>query len=283
MRRSAERMSSITGVLLLAVCGSVAVGEWMGACGSPAESTAATITHLPPVGYTEITDRDFSSKAQSRDDTAGAQGWDPDGEFAAPLFTVISDASAPRSAPLVGQMRYSAGFAGGDEPALLDKRIDAGYASLYIDLWLKLSPNWYGHPTGVNKILFIWMAGNPKFVLSADGEAQGVLRPSIRIQDSPDGTPVRGPNVVPTAEVVRGAWQHWQLIVTANTPGIANGAARWWIDGRLASDYRNIDMAASAESPTWQIFQWAPTWGGVGGVLANEQFMWWDHVYLSGK
>jgi hypothetical protein len=178
-------------------------------------------------------------------------------------------------------MKYPAGWSGGYAPAYVQKNIPSGNSKIYMSIWIKLSSNFYGHSSYVNKMLFMWMANKPKFILSADGPGNGALVPAIRIQDSPDGTDRRLPNVKTNAQVVRGQWQHWEVLVTGNTPGQANGQVQWWIDGTLVSDYRNINLAGSGESPTWQIFQWGPTWGGVGGSVPADQYVWWDHVYVS--
>lgn len=252
-------------------------------CGDASGTADVESTVLPPPGYTPITDRAFSSKAAARYDSVGAEGWDAGDEYDAALFSVVPDSSAPRSAPFVGQMRYPAGFPGGAEPAIVDKIIAGDFRSIFISLWVKISPNWYGHPSHVNKVVFMWMAGKPKLVLSADGEGYGPLHPAIRIQDSPDRTDARPPNVVPAAEVVRGQWQHWEIIAESNNPGQANGRVRWWINGLLVSDWSDIELADPGTTPRWEICEWGPTWGGMGGVLPAEQFMWWDHVQVAGK
>jgi hypothetical protein len=252
-------------------------------CGSASGAADVVSTVATPPDYTRITERAFSSKAASRDDSVGAEGWESGDEYNAPLFSIVSDPTAPRSAPLVGQMQYPVGFPGGSQPAIIDKVIVGNFRSISISLWVKLSSNWYGHSSHVNKVVFMWMAGFPKFILSADGAAYGPLYPTIRIQNSLDQTDARLPNVVPAAEVVRGQWQHWELLVDSNDPGSANGRVRWWINGLLVSDWSDIQLADPGTTPRWEIFEWGPTWGGVGDVLPAEQFMWWDHVIVSGK
>lgn len=251
------------------------------------EDAAATLTVestvLAPAGYTVITDRSFSAKGLTRNDAVGAEGWDPGDEYQASLFSIVTDNTAPKSGPLVGQMRYPSGFPGGAQPAIIEKPIEGNYTSIYMSVWVKLSSAWFGHPSHVNKVVFMWMDGHPKFILSADGEGANPLKPAIRIQDSPDHTDTRLPNFMPGAVVTRGVWQRWEVIAQANTPGRADGRVRWWIDGLLVSDWRDIEFIEPSGNPRWQIFEWGPTWGGVGSVLAAEQFMWWDHVYVAGK
>jgi hypothetical protein len=235
-----------------------------------------------PAGFTLFTERAFNSKASSSNDNAGAEGWLAGDESQWPLFSIVQDPTAPKSPGSVGQMKYPAGWSPGYAPGYADKNFTGSSTKVYMSIWVKLSSNFYGHSSYVNKMLFMWMAGQPKLILSADGPGTSPLVPSIRIQDSPDTQDHRWPNVVTSAQIVRGQWQHWEVLVSANTPGQANGQVQWWIDGQLVSDYRNINLAGSGESPAWQIFQWGPTWGGMGGAnVPADQYVWWDHVYVS--
>lgn len=248
---------------------------------APIASPSSSDYAHQPAGFTLFTERPFNSKATSSSDAAGAEGWNAGEEIQWPNFTIVQDGTAPKSPSNVGQMKYPAGFQGGNEPGYADKNFPSGYTKVYMSIWVKLSSNFYGNPTEVNKMLFMWMGGHPKFVLSADGVGTGTLAPTIRVQDAPDATPVRPPNVVANAQVVRGEWHHWEVLVTANTPGVANGQVQWWIDGTLVSDWRDINLAYSSDSPDWQIYQWAPTWGGIGGTVPADMYLWWDHVYVS--
>jgi hypothetical protein len=31
------------------------------------------------------------------------------------------------------------------------------------------------------------------------------------------------------------------------------------------------------------MLEWNPTWGGLGGSITATQYMWMDHIYISGK
>lgn len=246
---------------------------------APATPSSSSDYAHQPAGFTLFTERAFNSKAATGTDVTGAEGWNANQEFQYPLFTIAQDATAPKSASNVGQMKFPAGYSGGYSPGYAEKYFPSGYSKVYMSLWIKLSSNWYGNPTYVNKMLYLWIGGKPVFVLSADGPGTSPLYPTFRIENAPDATPRRLPNVDSTAQIVRGQWQHWEVLFIGNSAGQADGQAQWWIDGKLVSDYRNIAYASG--TPSWQIFQWGPTWGGIGGTVPADQYIWWDHVYVS--
>lgn len=249
-------------------------------------------SHEPP-GFTPLTDRDFSHKASADRDRGprGSQGWDGI-EFRAHNLTLVEDPTAPHSPPMVAQMRYPAGMKSGRAPGLAQLNIRARERprSLYVSMWVKLSPNFHGNQTGTNKIFHFWIqhdnpgqrskAGNRIF-LSAEGKAKGPLHPQVRLQGVPDErariTPRGG------ATIRRGAWQRWELLLELNTPGVADGRARWWIDGRLATEADDLLVVAAEETGRFQGVQFSPTYGGGGRPVPEEMFLWLDHVYVSGK
>lgn len=229
-----------------------------------------------PAHFTRITERDFSDRNQD--------GWDPvEGRYAARLDIVV-DSQAPKSGPLVFQMRYPAGFAGGSAPGTAQRSLGGHAHDLYLSMWIKLSANWQGHRTGTNKMFFLWINGQPRFFVSAEGVGSGPLLPQLRLQGSlPDPRPRLRANLAPRAQIARGKWQRWEFLLRMNTPGKANGEAHWWIDGTKVSEYRDLQFVSRSEPRVWGQFQWSPTWGGQQGTVTSEMSLRLDHFYASGS
>jgi hypothetical protein len=225
-----------------------------------------------PAGFTQITERGFDARVE--------QGWTDRGGN---NFSIITDGTAPRSPQNVGRATFPLGFAGGTGPILTGRDIRSGnFTSIYISFWIKLSPNWDGHTSFVNKIYHLWINGQNKVYLSAQGSNAGPLQPQVRLQGIPGPSITRNltPNVG-AVSITRGNWHRWELVVTANTVGNADGVVEWWIDGVKVGSYRDVQITSA--SRIWTNVDWNPTWGGTGDIVPADQFMYMDHIYISGK
>ncbi len=225
-----------------------------------------------PSGMTLISERPFN--ALQEDPT-----WDTDN-----TLSIFSDPSAPKSAPNVLRATYPTGYSsGGSAPGHAGRTIGS-YRVLYISYWGKLSDNFFGHDSGVNKQVYAWTGGNPSFYMNARGVGTATLVPEVTFQ----GTTTDGgqglylPNLVPSAHFTRGAWFHIEILLTGNTSGAANGTFDWWLDGVHVGSHSNYQFTSGTTG--WNVFEVRPVWGGVGGpdVPATMTFDM-DHVYLSGK
>ena len=225
-----------------------------------------------PAEFTAVTERSF--------DLLSEAGWSSSG----PLL-LVPDLTAPKSGGSVGQITYPAGFAGGSQPAFSAvSGVNArGYTQLYVSFWVKLSSNWQGHSSGVNKIGFVWLHGNPCVFFVPTGSGSGPLEARLWLQNVPLGGRQLAPNVNPNV-YTRGEWHRWEVLLVANTGDLANGEAHWWIDGAKVGEYRDIVYGTSAQSKFWgDELSWRPIWGGIGGTVSQTMFMWMDHYYASGR
>ena len=295
--RTISWSSSNTGVATVSSTGAVAavangtasiIATSEGKTGS-AMLTVATATpgSNEPAGAVVITERGFNNTIED--------GWTLP-SFAVPYLTIVQDGAAPKSPSNVAQIRYPAGFGGGDSPALAERDLTSGRATtLYVSMWLKLSSNWSGHPTGTNKVMHFWINGGNRVFAFADGSGNNVLTPRIGLQaisgayndgfGTTSTTVELRPNVSGQtgAQIVRGRWQRWEIAMTSNTNGDANGTLDWWIDGTHVGHYTGIAYVPAGASRTWDIVKWDPTWGGQGSSIPADQFMYMDHLYMSGK
>jgi hypothetical protein len=219
-----------------------------------------------------VTERSF--------DLLSEVGWSTNG----PL-TIVPDLTAPKSSGFVGQITYPAGFGGGYQPAFtsIGGINERGYTQLYVSFWVKLSSNWQGHSSGVNKIGFVWLHGNPCVFFVPTGSGSGPLEPLIWLQNIPPGGRRLTANVN-AVQFTRGVWHRWEVLLIANTGDLANGEAHWWIDGVKVGQYSDIQYGTSGQSKYWgDELSWRPIWGGVGDVVSQTMTMWMDHYYASGR
>jgi hypothetical protein len=227
-----------------------------------------------PLGFLQMNARPFQSKVEA--------GWLDRGDAA---FSIASDASAPISPSTIGRANFRQGFKGGSAPINTWYVIGgAKRTKLYISFWFKMSPNWQGHKSGVNKIFFFQINHKNMVNLDAHGSGASTLRPHISAQGINEDpvTRVFKANLNGAEVINRGQWEHWEAILTANTPGQPNGSVEWWLNGIRVGYHTNINYLPVGANNYWEEVKWNPTWGGVGDTVLQSQNMWIDDVYISG-
>jgi hypothetical protein len=227
-----------------------------------------------PAGMTQISDRPFNAVVEG--------SWDPYGSDA---FTIVSDATAPQSPSNVIRATYPAGFAAGQAPAFTTLP-HTQFAKIYICFAVKLSSNWVGNGSGVNKMMYEWTTvPHPSFFFGAYGTGGSTLQPEAMLQDivSHGGGVFFGPNLVPSAQIIRGKWQQIEIFIQGNSSGTADGTVDWYLDGIHVGSVGGIQWTSGAT--TFDTFQFYPIWGGgnTSPAITATQTMDWDHVYISGK
>jgi hypothetical protein len=198
--------------------------------------------------------------------------------------TFISDPTAPRSPNGVLRATYPAGFGGGSSP------VGNSYVywgpnpkrTLYTAIWFRFSPNFYGHPSNVNKMAYFYTpAFSGLFVLVANGAGMNPLYPEIRFQGTiSDGTSNLAPNLVPGATMPRGQWNLIEVLAVGNTAGNADGSIDVYLNGVHVT---HKTMQWETGNSTWGYFYYYPDWGGTGGTVPYDMWLDWDHAYLSVK
>ncbi len=222
-----------------------------------------------PPGFTTITDNSFNAPDDS--------GWALIDNTQS-LATRSVDPTAPFSPPGVLEYRYPIGFPGGIGPAA--EYIDLpNLRNVYVGAWWKVSNPWQGHPSNVNKveIFFPDEGGDVYMVMYGTPGGPYELRVIPQFKNMPSDWMMPNVNHVP---VTLGVWHRVEWLLMYNTsPFVANGVIRWWLDGKLLGDYRNVRFPATP-LVTYKV---SAIWGGVGGIKRENDYYWYDHVHISGK
>ena len=226
-----------------------------------------------PSGMTAINERSFNSLNED-------PAWE---NLSSPDATIVTDATAPQSPSNTVHFNYPAGFLGGGSAENTEISVGS-YRVFYFCYWIKHSSNWQGHLTGISKHGYVWMGGNPLFVYEAEGAGNQALHTRMALQGvvaQPNTDGWYGQNLVPNATLTRGQWDYIEILLTGNTSGTANGAMDVYLNGVQVSHWTGIQY--SSGTTAWNLFRIYPVWGGIGDVVSADQYLAWDHVYMSGK
>lgn len=231
-----------------------------------------------PGGFVCITNRSFGAREE--------EGWST---RRGNTFTIVEDKTAPVSPPYVGRAQFPVGFVGGSGPINTSAQLRGRRVrDLYMAFWLKLPEGFEGaQSAGINKVLHIWLGERSVVVFSAQGRGRNALMPQMRLQNVRADRRGVSFNLNPQREAVplisRGRWYEVEIHLTLNSPGESNGVVEWWIDGRLAGQYRNVGFVNGGDELYWSEISWNPTWGAPKDRVAREMAMLVDHFYVSAK
>jgi len=192
--------------------------------------------------------------------------------------TITSDASAPTSGS-VFQVKYPAGFNAGSAPATQYFPL-GGRRNVFVGMWWKANAGWQGHESNVNKLQFLFpTSGGGDMYMTAYGPPGGPFELRVNLQFiGADGRSWLRPNVG-SGIVSMGDWHRIEWLVEYNTNG-ANGIVRWWMDGQLIGDYRDVVFPSGG----FEEYKLSPTWGGMGGIAKQQtDYFWFDHVTISSR
>ena len=242
-----------------------------------------------PGGFKVITDRHFDSKALNNNDRgpSGSDGWSGT-EASYSTFTIVSDPTAPSGDGRTAQMFYSSGMRSGTGPATSTMYFQPNIQEIYISVWAKISSNWIGNQSSINKMFFVGVAGgNNQFIFTAYGSGQNALQARMSLQGVFDPRSFLLPNLGKQAYVPRGQWQRWEFVLRCNS-GLnrADGTADLWLDGVHVTSVNDINWTQTKHSTrpcNMNVFNWNPTYGGGGASPGADLYQWFDRVYISGR
>jgi len=218
-----------------------------------------------------------------------------------PRLTVDEAPDAPVSPPAVLKSKFPKGFEAGRGPVHFGGWDAAGdmegqKQKFYLSLWLKIvGPDFEIQSSGqkmgfiasalpINRAaatqVFLWLSGS--------GEQHAGRAFNVEARQETGPKPQGGFNRNMKQNVNRaqlmtcGQWHQWELVFELNTLGDRNGVLRWWIDGTLVMDHRDVTYIFGDNTNGFWNWKWNPTWGGTKGRRTREDYMLIDHVYMSG-
>lgn len=210
-------------------------------------------------------------------------GWDDD-HYNTGNMSLAAALDAPKSAPSIVSIKYPKGFGNGGAPVDCFKTLPSKVRTIEIDIWLKFSSNFVGHDSQVNKVIFIGAppqeGGSGPVYLGAIGQGSQTLSPEVRMQGT-GGTYNLTPNIRPAASIPRGVWTRWRTRITGNNPGASDAVVDWWINEEKVGSYAGERIMSG--DCVFSTLALAPNWGGLGGSVPADQFLYLDHLIIRGK
>ena len=269
---SAPGVATVTNGLVTGV----SAGQATVTATSEGRSGSATVTVTapapvppPPSGGIPELPSGYALRLQWAGSPAPPSGWPTGWAGSVPgSATVVSDATAPASAPLVTQITYPTGFHSGDEPQTWEYGGTSGASALTYTYWFKYSSGFQGEQSSVNKHIFVFASdGTPigytaarfsgtsatgyidwLFEQGATGSTAftwlAASRPSIRLDQ-------------------------WHRV----TVEVSRTTFRLWVDGTL------VGSRSGATFKTIGSMKIAPTWGGnTGDVMRSTGRLFLDEL-----
>jgi PKD repeat protein len=251
-------------------------------------SAGSTSTSTPsgggaePSGMTKLTETGFNCI-----NGCGEWGaWDQQYSGAA---NMVVDPTAPKSGSNVVQMNYTPSLRAGWAPMSFAPKSGSlpQKQTLYVAIWLKLSNNYVGQVSGVNKVLHFFTprsSGGNVAIFNIRGSGSGTLVPAFLLQGlatSPSAINLDAAASVCTT--VRGKWTKYEMVLKNSTPGVSDGTATLWMDGKKCVERTGLAFVRAGDSNKWETIWWSPTWGGTGSNPTTSFSESVDHIYVSGK
>jgi hypothetical protein len=246
------------------------------AAGNAATSSAVTVSVSntsgsawpnEPAGLTTINDQPWNQLI--------GNGWNYLRRTSSKDASIIADTTTPFSPVNDLRIVFTPDMMQDSEPTVHWMGLN-GIKEIYTGWWMKLSPNWSCSPAGCGKVTFLFSdAGQVYTNVYHSGANDGPpYRIGANTEWAPYGQQIWYPNVSTTA-INAGEWHRIEFYYRRETnPGVsADGIIRWWVDGTLNGDYKNVHYPASS----FVEFQYAPT---LQHPPAAEQYMYIDHTHV---
>jgi hypothetical protein len=225
----------------------------------------------------------FSSKADATLTTATSV-----------TMSVSKTSSAPSTDEKTLKVNLAKGWGGvGSDPAVVvDRPLTGGAAMVYIVAVVKVQ-KWGDPESQADNVIELSLAGagappDTKLSLALMTMDGANLTPAIRLSGLDQGysaeqlslksfQPMLPPNEsAVSAKLTQGVWHTWEILVTLNSAGSANGEITWWVDTKRAGAYSGFGFAPGTPAIT------GVRWVTLGHQpLDNPQTLWLDELDVS--
>lgn len=246
-------------------------------------SGTVNVTVLPsgtwptePAGLPVLSDYGFSDNipTSSADQAIpGTSGWriNYNGTHSGAIARRTTDPSAPFSAPDVLELPFPSGFQAGTGPATLYKPLP-GVRTLYAGFWVKVNAGWQGAPNNVNKLCYAQTNAGSMYVCFY-GTPGGPYELRLFPQFTGVSLDLWYRPTLATRAFTVGEWHRVEWLVQ-----YAGGRIAMALDGVKLTDVTGVPMPSAGLSE----YQIAAVWSGTG-AKTQQDYMWFDHVRLSGS
>ena len=242
-----------------------------------------------PAGFTQIEDQPWGAWGGWGHADPQGSGW--------PIL--VTNQNGTLSSPTALEFKYPAGMqGGGSDPgspghSWYDIPASRYSKELFVGIWFKVTPNFQGHSSGVQKLYYIGAhsSSNNDLWLEVDGSASGPLGVKLAGEFAglaPFSIEPNQTNYLPDVHlgeiplvITRGVWHRYELYVKLPATSGGNGTLRVWVDGVPAMNRTDVPMSFD-EQNGWQQVHLDPIWGGVGDTKQHDDYVWFDQTYISG-
>ena len=244
-----------------------------------------------PNGFTPVFNSPFTALITSTS-VPNSEGWRGSPATGLGNYSQANDATAPASPSQIVRITYPAGMPGGNDNSRIvyagPFATNTGY--LYQRITVKVDPNWSDNGNAGTKFSFF---KNTSLSINHFINLTGYGTPQFNVARQ-DPNDVGNDHYWYGPTYSKGAWHTLEVLVTPNTPGIANGTLMGWLDGQLvtwkqsntgqlSTNPNNIMWFAAGETPGYNQIYFAGTYGGGYNPVPSTQYVWFDHWYASTK
>jgi hypothetical protein len=204
--------------------------------------------------------------------------------------TIVSDATAPLSPNNVLQQRFPAGLIGGNGGGGGNTLyFGTTYPNVYWGFWMKVPVGFQNHHvatkigwlhtrkgnTPSTNELFFGLVGSGSYYIDANyqntdtdnSHMGGGVSGTIKINPSGGG-----------GGITAGQWFRFETYFQPSTsPTSRNGVWKVWVDGVNTINVTNMNTQRILPDAVSHI----TIWGGTGGTMTNNNFLYWDHSRVS--
>lgn len=247
------------------------VGSWL-------ENKPGGMTSLEPRNFVTLTETGWYTNSSPRLDLTTASSADVITPF---NFNVSGNAL---------RYIYPVGFEDGFAPSSSGTSVtdsplwEAGVGRyLYACIEVAFSENWLDHPTGTNKIGFIYSegyggGGDPLYI-EYDSD---VSPPRIKMVNQGPGTVTSLTPNLADVRIPNGKPVLIEVLVACNTAGNSNGEVHMWVNGIKTTEYTGLPLV-NAGGYVFNAFKIEPTWGGnvADLVISEEQYFYCSRAAVS--
>ena len=262
---------------------------------------SAERTHEPP-GYVPFLETRFD--CLPGDDCGGSVGrwWVTPSKWQRTHLSIVVDTTVPTGGNhRVLQIQFPKGLKDGTSPAHFRGWAADGreYRSVYFSEWLRIGgEDGYENQSVGTKLWYLAYGRNNRqnqFFVMLMGHGHQELMREFRLrldatfEYAPPGSrnPSQDYYANQGAEYVlsTGRWHRLEALMTLNDDGRENGKLEVWVDGLPYASYHTVTYINSRKGATRGFFElnYDPIYGGNSGdVRTRDDFMYVDHIYLSG-